>query len=73
MKDKLFIAFASPVNLKTSFGFIKSEVKKNSLPLDPFWTPGISAIETLGDALTIKEFGKLEKRVTRLERLSPKN
>jgi hypothetical protein len=48
--DKLFTEFASPKNLKIAFGHIKNEIRRSSLPLDPFWTPGVTAIEVLGDA-----------------------
>ena len=50
MPDLLFEQFASPENLKQAFVYVQTEVKKTTLPLDPFWVPGIKAIETLGDA-----------------------
>lgn len=50
MPDLLFDQFADPQNLKQAFVYIQAEVKKTTLPLDPFWVPGIKAIETLGDA-----------------------
>ena len=50
IEDKLFANFISTDNLKLAFDYIKSEIRKSSLPLDPFWTPGIAAIEVLGDS-----------------------
>lgn len=50
MSDLYYKKFASPQNLRIAFGHIKREVKKSSLPLDPFWVPGIFAVEKLGDA-----------------------
>jgi hypothetical protein len=50
MNDALFDRFASPTNLKQAFVFVRSEISRSSLPLDPFWVPGMKAIEKLGDA-----------------------
>lgn len=58
MTDLLFEQFADPSNLKQAFQYVKSEVSRSSLPLDPFWVPGIQAIETLGDAF-FNSLGKL--------------
>lgn len=51
MSDSLYTKFASPKNLKTAFNYINREVKKSRLPLDPFWTPGLSAVDKLDFAV----------------------
>ena len=48
--DNLFLRFAAPSNLKQAFEYVKIEVASSTLPLDPFWTPGLKAIEKLGDS-----------------------
>ena len=50
MNDALFDRFVNPDNLKLAFHYIKSEIRGSTLPLDPFWVPGVKAIEKLGDA-----------------------
>jgi hypothetical protein len=50
MSDQLLNHLSSPNNLKKAFEYIKLETKQSTLPLDPFWTPGIKAIDRLGDA-----------------------
>ncbi len=53
MPDLLFEKFADPKNLKQAFLYVQAEVKKTTLALDPFWVPGIKAIETLQDAFFV--------------------
>lgn len=48
--DDLFLRFSSPRNLKQAFEYVTNEVASSTLPLDPFWTPGLKAIEKLGDS-----------------------
>lgn len=50
MSDTLFNQFANPDNLRKAFIYVQDEIKQSTLPLDPFWTPGIKAIERLNDA-----------------------
>lgn len=49
-KDKYYNLFASPKNLRIAFNYLKAEIENSSLPLDPFWVPGVAAVEKLGDA-----------------------
>lgn len=49
MNDALFDHFVSIDNLKLAFEFVRYEIEKSSLPLDPFWVPGVNGIEKLGD------------------------
>jgi len=50
MKKDYYDIFASPENLRIAFKYVKLEIEKSSLPLDPFWVPGVAAVEKLGDA-----------------------
>lgn len=57
--NDIYEKFASPQNLRSAFSYIKKEIKKSSLPLDPFWVPGLSAIEKLDHAF----FNSLSKEL----------
>lgn len=50
MKKNYYDIFASPKNLRIAFKYVKLEIDKSSLPLDPFWVPGVAAVEKLGNA-----------------------
>jgi hypothetical protein len=45
----LFSDFSSKENLKRAFQYLKEETTRSSLPLDPIWIPGISAVIDMGD------------------------
>lgn len=57
-KDKLYEHLASYENLKIAYEYLKKEIHRSSLPLDPFWVPGIASIDRLGDAF-FKSLSKL--------------
>jgi len=59
MNDALFDRFVSRDNLRLAFEFVKSEIAKSTLPLDPFWIPGVKAIDKLGNAF----FASLSKQL----------